>query len=361
MSILILCVDRDDDIGRKTRHRSPIVGRKANETVALSLGLSDPEESDTNALLAAIATYDELVKQGEKAEIATICGSVHVGTQSDRRLARQLDRVLATVHPTSAILVSDGADDEAITPLITSRVKLDAVRRVTVRQSQNLESTYYILRRLLADERVRMSFLVPLALAMLVFGFFSIIGRYEIGFGAILLVLAAYVLAKVFHLEVALRRMWAGIRETFVPGRVTLVSNSVVVLLLVVGIVYAYTSLVSAPIAQRAINFVTSILWFAVGGAIVYVVGQAIDVYLRREEISWATLPLSLFIVASGLFAYAALMIASNLIDHAFPLDGVSVLFLLVGLLIAIIGGSTYISLRRKRVIEVEATEQTEV
>jgi putative membrane protein len=261
------------------------------------------------------------------------------------------------VHPTSAILVSDGADDEAITPLITSRVKIDAIKRVTVRQSQNIESTYYILRRWLADERMRMSFLVPLALALLVFGFFTIIGRYEIGVGAIFLVLAAYLLAKVFHLEVALQRVWAGLRETFVPGRVTLVSTSVTVLLLVVGSVYAYTSLGSGLVARRAIDFARSLVWFVVGGALVYVAGKAIDVYLRREEICWSYLPLSLFIVATGLFASAALTIATRLIDHVFPLNGVSTLFLLIGLLVAIVGGSTYVSLRKKRVIEVEAEQ----
>ena len=51
--ILVLYVDRDDDIGVKAKIKTPIIGREDNLKAALSFALSDPEDSDVNALFAA--------------------------------------------------------------------------------------------------------------------------------------------------------------------------------------------------------------------------------------------------------------------------------------------------------------------
>ena len=41
--VLILCVDRDDDLGVKTKIKTPILGRKENLEAAVALALKDPE------------------------------------------------------------------------------------------------------------------------------------------------------------------------------------------------------------------------------------------------------------------------------------------------------------------------------
>ena len=51
MSLLVIAIDRDNDLGRKTGIRSPVLGREANIRASLELGLSDPEESDTSSEL----------------------------------------------------------------------------------------------------------------------------------------------------------------------------------------------------------------------------------------------------------------------------------------------------------------------
>src|SRR5712664_3616859 len=94
MKTLVLCVDRDNDIGAKTGLRTPLIGRDQNLAAATKLGLADPEDSDVNALLSAVSSYDEIVKEGQEAEIATICGDVRVGSASDLVLTHQLDQVL---------------------------------------------------------------------------------------------------------------------------------------------------------------------------------------------------------------------------------------------------------------------------
>ena len=44
--VLVLTVDRDNDLGIKTSIRGPVVGRRQVLTAALKLGIADPEERD---------------------------------------------------------------------------------------------------------------------------------------------------------------------------------------------------------------------------------------------------------------------------------------------------------------------------
>jgi putative membrane protein len=145
MTILVFAVDRDNDFGEKAGLSGPFIGREENLNAALALGLKDAEDSDTNTLLAAISMYDEMVKKGMDVEIANICGNIKVGYESDLALTNQLENVLEVVKPERIILVSDGAEDEYIYPIISSRVKVDSVRKVFVRQAPSVEGTFYII------------------------------------------------------------------------------------------------------------------------------------------------------------------------------------------------------------------------
>jgi len=58
--ILILCVDRDNDLGMKAGIKTPILGRKENIRAAATLALRDPEEPDANAMFEAVRIYDNL-------------------------------------------------------------------------------------------------------------------------------------------------------------------------------------------------------------------------------------------------------------------------------------------------------------
>src|SRR5437667_261813 len=118
MKTLVLCVDRDNDIGAKTGLQAPLIGRDQNLAAATKLGLADPEDSDVNALLSAVSIYDGLQKDNTDAEVATICGDVRVGAVSDLVLTKQLDQVLEQLRPDRVFLVSDGAEDEAFSPII---------------------------------------------------------------------------------------------------------------------------------------------------------------------------------------------------------------------------------------------------
>ena len=84
---LILVVDRDDDFGAKGSVKTPVIGIDACAEAATALGVADPEDSDTNALYAAMNIYREMEKDGEPAgsfEVALICGDQKVGYKSGR-------------------------------------------------------------------------------------------------------------------------------------------------------------------------------------------------------------------------------------------------------------------------------------
>lgn len=142
--LLILCVDRDGDLGVKTEEKTPILGRKENLAAAVSLALKDPEEPDANAMFEAVRIYDQLKKQGqphESFQIATISGLQLLGVEADRKLVRELNEVIEAFPANSVVLVTDGYSDEAVLPLVESRVAVTSIRRIVIRHSERIEET----------------------------------------------------------------------------------------------------------------------------------------------------------------------------------------------------------------------------
>jgi putative membrane protein len=149
---LILCVDHDNDIGVKAGVPTPILGRENNLKAATELALSDPEESDANAIFGAIQIYDSQNHDADDEEylIATIAGSELGGVRADRQLRDQLLAVLAQHPAEDAILVSDGFSDETVLPIIQSHVKILSVQRVVVKHSQRIEESWAVFWRYMA-------------------------------------------------------------------------------------------------------------------------------------------------------------------------------------------------------------------
>ena len=166
---LILCVDRDNDIGFKAGVQSPVVGRDECLDAAVRLGLKDPEDSDVNAIFQGVKIYDDRLAKGDDVRIAVVAGDHHNLIDGDRKIAEDLRKIVWDLEVVECILVTDGAEDEFILPVIQSRVSVTSVQRVIVNQMPNLEGTYYIIKKLLDDPKHAQSILVPVGLVMLVF------------------------------------------------------------------------------------------------------------------------------------------------------------------------------------------------
>lgn len=139
-------IDEDNDVGRKAGWVTPIVGRDRNFLAAKDLLLSDPEEADANAMFAAIKLYDELSKGAESTvEIATVSGKPGGGLDSDRKLSQEIEQVLVEFPATEGIVVTDGPLSESVSAIITSRIKVISVRKLVVKQSTSIETTWILL------------------------------------------------------------------------------------------------------------------------------------------------------------------------------------------------------------------------
>ena len=324
MKTLVLCVDRDDDLGVKAGVNGPVIGRKENLDAALALGLADPEEVDTNAILSGLQLYDDLTKRGIDAEIATISGDSHVGFQSDLILTTQLENVLEVVKPDRAILVSDGAEDEFIYPVISSRIKIDSVRRVYVKQSKSIEGTYYMIVKTLQDEKMRRRWIVPFSLVFIIWGFLSFVtkiiqfrdGDYEdigllsqMAFGVIGVVLGFYLIGWAYRwaeqLSARMTRMSRSIRQ----GSLAIPFAIIGIVLAVVGVLIGYDMAVSyrealleheRSLAISILIFVSGSVWFVVFGVFSYETGKSVTSFLQTGKIRWSFIVMMVSVLATG-------------------------------------------------------------
>jgi putative membrane protein len=132
--VLVLSVDKDDDIGRATGLSTPIIGRDQVAYAANLFATKAPEDSDANAIFAAMNTFDSLLDEGYICEVAVIAGKKEGGFEADLKITSDLDSILAQFKADGVIFVSDGASDEQVIPTIVSKIPIISVRRVFVQQ-----------------------------------------------------------------------------------------------------------------------------------------------------------------------------------------------------------------------------------
>lgn len=155
--LLIVCIDRDNDIEEKTGIRTPVVGKDACLNAATKLALADPEEADANAIFAAIKEYDDLMQQGEHCEVMVAGGRFERGILGDKKIRKEIADTLIGYPADGLVLVSDGLEGEEIVPVIQTLCPIVSIRRIVIKHSRSVEESYAILgryfRMLLFDPR----------------------------------------------------------------------------------------------------------------------------------------------------------------------------------------------------------------
>lgn len=292
MKTLILCVDRDNDLGEKARIKTPIVGREFVLNAGISLLLADPEDSDGNSLFLAVKEYDELKKKGEDVEIAAIAGDKNVGGVSDLIISEQLDTVLKATNPDNAIFISDGAEDEFILPIILSRIKIRMVKRVVVRQEKNIESLYYIIIRALKEEKFLKKVLAPLGVAFLVLGLSMLLifilriiyfglGSLDpatAGFISVTTAIGVYFLVKAYSVGKRLSKAWERLEEQFMNTRITVFSGLIGISIIIYGIYIGFQAAFTQTIVYEAILYLLyKFVPIFIIGIIVYDIGRIME------------------------------------------------------------------------------------
>jgi len=315
--LLIICVDRDDDVGRKAGIETPVVGRENVENAARRFGVADPEDSDLNALFAGMRLYDETVKDGEECEIAVVTGSRDSHRNRDQAVAAQLDAVLEGVDADSAIVVTDGAEDESIIPIIESRLRIDGVERTIVKQAQNLENAYHVVKRLLSDPDTRGTVLVPIGIALLIVPFDILMSFFDLpnaGRGIALALLGGYFVMKGLGMDEDIERMIEVARDGIYSGKVSLITYLAAAGLTVIGAaaglheVQTFTAsdetVISGAVPVTMAFIQGSIAWLTTAG-VVSSLGRIVDEYIKSEDFPRTYLNGPFYVISMGLTLHA--------------------------------------------------------
>lgn len=304
MSTLVLCVDRANDIGRTTGVSMPIDGWDAVQTLATEVGLADPEDSTVNCLLEALRVTRDLRDDGEEAVVAAVSGSGDTAVDADRSVAAQLDQLLDRHAPDSAIIVTDSADDERLIPVVESRLPVDSVDRIVVRQARDIESTYYLLKQFLADEQLRSTVLVPLGVGLLLLPVLLVRFSVGVALAGLASLLGAAVLYKGLAIDAYIARLPDQTREALYSGQVSVVTYAVAAGLALVGAFLG--ALGVSPAADGAVlvpvmRFLySSIPWLALA-ALTASAGRLLDELIDADRIPRPYLNLPFGVVALGL------------------------------------------------------------
>jgi len=305
VTTLVVCLDRNDDVGRKTGLRTPIVGWEAVRALVTDVGLADPEDSGVNSLLETLRVAQTLRDGDEDPVVAVVSGDRESMVSADRAVAHQLDELIAEHDPDSAVVVIDSAEDERLVPIVESRVQVDSVDRVVVRQARDIESTYYLLKQFLADEELRQTVLVPVGLTLLVFPMLAtLVGPAE-GAAAITTVIGLFLLYKGFSIDEVMTGVTRQVRESLYAGRVSVVTYVVAAGLTLVGLFVGALGVSNLEDTQGTVVPVMtfafdSVPWLAMA-ALTASAGRLLDEIIREEPIGASYLNLPFIVVAVGL------------------------------------------------------------
>ncbi|ELZ91676.1 hypothetical protein C440_15219 [Haloferax mucosum ATCC BAA-1512] len=306
MTTLVLCVDRANDIGRKSGLSTPVVGWEAVRSLVTDVGLADPEDSSVNCLLEALRVTRELRDEREDAEVAVISGASETTVGADRAVARQLDELVELYDVESAVVVTDSAEDERLVPVIESRLRVDAVDRVVVRQAHDIESTYYLLKQFLADEELRSTVLVPVGVGLLLVPLLLVQFEPAVAMAGVAALLGAVLLYKGLAIDEFLSDVPEQVRDSLYSGQVSVVTYAVAAGLAIVGLFIGALEVQTPSIGGDEL-FVPSLLfvyhsvpWLALS-ALTASAGRLLDELIGSERISTSYMNLPFGVIAIGL------------------------------------------------------------
>ena len=211
--LLVICVDRDNDIGEKAGIITPVIGKNACIDAAQRLALEDPEDADSNSMFAAIKTYEDLVSKGYQVEVVIVAGIKERGIQADEKILIEIKKILEVFSANGAVIVSDGEDDESVIPVIQNVLPVVSVQRVIMKVSRSVEYSYAVfgkyLKMLAYDSKYSKFFLGVPGILLLIGGVATIFGYTAEIFAVLVSILGAAFLIRAFDID----RAWANLTK----------------------------------------------------------------------------------------------------------------------------------------------------
>jgi len=353
---LVLCVDRDNDLGEKTRVATPVAGRDAVVSAATQLAIADPEEADTNSIFAAVKKYDEMTLK-VPAEVAVVCGDKSGGFDADRKLRGEVEGLLESADYTGIVFVSDGGDDELIMPVLQGLKPVVSVVRVAVKHSQTVEQTYLVLgrylRMLVFDPRFSKWALGVPGLIIIIASILIVFGQGFAALLAALIIIGGTFIIRGFNLD----RWIAEILSRGPYGYIRLFTTVTSFLVVLVGISTGYANMSSKTIpgVSPALTYVAAVTadpskLFAYGGLLsgyflegalilvwaglaIYATGTLLARMLRGGEGAWrdAVVLVMLALLYFPILTFAAFLVGGTRVQEieliSYVLVGLAAIF----------------------------------
>lgn len=248
--LLVICVDRDNDVGEKTGILTPVVGRDACIEAAQRLALEDPEDADSNAIFSAIKTYEDLISKGYEVEVVTVTGVSDRGVQADEKIASEIRSVLQKYSANGAVIVSDGEDDESVIPVIQNVLPVISVQRVVMKVSRSVEYSYAVfgkyLKMVAYDSKYSKFFLGVPGILLLIGGVATVFGYTAEIFAVLVSILGGAFLIRAFDVD----RAWSNWTKPTPSGFVRLFTM-VAGIILILSSVPAGISLVDLSLIEQ--------------------------------------------------------------------------------------------------------------
>lgn len=304
MATLILNIDRDNDYGEKAHIVGPLVGYSQCYNAAVKLITADPEDSDANALFGALKHYEMLQSKGEDVEIALVTGDDDVGEKSDEVISGQLDKVFSGTKFDNTILISDGAEDDYVMPLILSRTKIRYVKHIIVRHNQNIESLYYYIVKAMKDKKLVKKFAIPIGIILLVYGitvmsliaFFDLTGKVNdspslYAYTLVIIAIGAYSFERGFDIKQKVVKVMDEVKAYSEQARVMMISTLVSIGIILVGIASTYSILYGkTPALDRVLLFFEIFSIWAYASVASRALFKIADIFIQGDSLMSNTL-----------------------------------------------------------------------
>ncbi len=318
---LVLSVDRDDDYGSKGKVATPVFGFEDCAQAVIGLGCDDPEDSDINALLGAMKIYKQIIREGGTAHIALICGNKDVGYTSDAALGKELDAILEKCDPENIVLVSDGAEDEYIYPIIASKRPILSINRVLVKQAPNLENTFYKFMKMITEPEKRARFVAPAGVLVMALSLFFILPNLVIYLdsGSIsslaatassLSIFIAGLVIAIYGYSYKINAWKEAVLNNLMNKASVLLCTFIGMVLFIIAAIQSYfevSSMYALGRGSSILFFVESLLWPGIMVLLIYLSGVMIYDYqhgkiIKAENITFCALVVFLGIGITGGF-----------------------------------------------------------
>ena len=256
--LLVICIDRDNDVGEKAGIVTPVIGRDACIEAAQRLALEDPEDADSNSIFSAIKTYEDLISKGYQVEVVTVAGVKDRGVQADEKILAETKKVLEKFSANGAVIVSDGEDDESVIPVIQNVLPVVSVQRVVMKVSRSVEYSYAVfgkyLKMVAYDSRYSKFFLGVPGMLLLIGGVASVFNLTTEIFAILVSILGGAFLIRAFDVD----RMWSSWSKPTPMGFIRMFTM-VTGVLLILSSVPAGISAVDATLIEAETELITKI------------------------------------------------------------------------------------------------------